>query len=362
VALNWARVARSTRTASFAVLAALCCTPSAYADATSVDGADAPIVRISVRAGDVIVRTWDRPTVQVDGGDATLTVERRTTSQAGGERSILIPEAEAKTAQGTATLPAESFVSAYIPPGDRALINVHETALDNTAPITVTIPADSVFVFAHASNGTLEVHDYRAGTFVGFASRGRLSLIDVGGTVFAQTGLGPLLVHGSNFDRIRARSLRGNVIFEHCSARQIETTAVDGSIVYDAGTFGAGLARFESTSGNVAVGTTSAANLGGRTMGGGGRVYTDFSSDSAVDARDGQADAVVKGGGPVVTATSEIGNVYLYDGSLRERESLPPEWSAPEQTLQRPGGRPRAHFAHVPRHVAPPLRYRVPSL
>jgi hypothetical protein len=359
VALTWARVARWTRTASFAVLAAACRPPAACADVTSVDGANAPIVRISVRSGDIIVRTWDRSSVQVDG-DATLTVERSTTRQAGGERSILIPEAEAKTNDGTATLPAESFVSAYIPPGERDVITVHETALDSTSPVTVTIPADSVFLFAHASNGILEVHDYRAGTFVGFASRGRLSLVGVGGTVFAQTGLGPLLVHGSSFDRIRARSLRGNVIFEHCSARQIETTAVDGSIVYDAGTFGAGLARFESTSGNVAVGTTSAANLGGRTMGG-GRVYTDFASDSAVDAGDGETTAVVKGGGPVVTATSEIGNVYLYDGSLRERGSLPPEWSAPQQTLQRPGARRKAHLLQIPRRPAP-LRYRLPSL
>jgi hypothetical protein len=89
-------------------------------------------------------------------------------------------------------------------------------------------------------------------------------------------------------------------------------------------------------------------------------VYTNFASDSAVDERDGQTDAVVKGGGPVVTATSEVGNVYLFDGSLRERGQLPPEWSAPQQTLERPGGRPRAHLAHVPRHSVP-LRYRMPA-
>ena len=294
--------------------------------------------------------------MQVDG-DASLSVERRTTKQAGGERSILIPEAQAKNAQDTVSLPAESFVSAFIPPGQRDLVSVHETSTDNAGTVTVTIPADSVFVFAHTSKGDLEVHDYRGGTFVGFASRGRLSLLGVGGTVFAQTGLGPLLVRGSNFDRLRARSLRGNVIFEHCAVRQIEATAVAGSIVYDAGTFGAGLARFESTTGNVAVGTTSSADLGGRTMDG-GHVYTNFSNNAAVDARDSETQAVVKGGGPVVTATSDVGNVYLYDGTLRDRSELPPEWSAPAQTLQRPAARPKAsHAPHPPR-----LRYNGPTL
>ncbi len=355
---TWARVARLTRTALlFTLLGAVSSSPAALADVTNVDGEKAPIVRISVRAGDVTIRTWDRSAVQVDG-DATLSVERRTTRQAGGERSILIPEAEAKNARDTVTLPAESFVSAFIPPGERDLVSVRETSPDNAGPVTVTIPSDSVFVFAHTSKGDLEVHDYRGGTFVGFASRGRLSLFGVGGTVFAQTGLGPLLVRGSNFDRLRARSLRGNVIFEHCAVRQIETTAVAGSIVYDAGTFGAGLARFESTSGNVAVGTTSSADLGGRTMDG-GHVYTHFTSNTAVDARDSETQAVVKGGGPVVTATSEVGNVYLYDGTLRDRSEMPPEWSAPEHTLHRPAAGTKA--PHGPRQP-PRARYNSPTL
>ncbi len=356
--MTWARVARSARTALLiSSLGALSSSPAALADVTNFDGEKAPIVRISVRAGDVIIRTWDRPSVQVDG-DATLSVERHTTKLPGGERSILIPEAEAKDARDTVTLPAESFVSAFIPPGERDLVSVHETSTDNAGAVTVTIPADSVFVFAHTSKGDLEVHDYHGGTFVGFASRGRLSLLGVGGTAFAQTGLGPLLVRGSNFDRLRARSLRGNVIFEHCAVRQIETTAVAGSIVYDAGTFGPGIARFESTSGNVAVGTTSSADLGGRTMDG-GHVYTNFTNGTAVDARDSETQAVVKGGGPVVTATSEVGNVYLYDGTLRDRSEMPPEWSAPEQTLQRPAARAKALRGP---HQTPRMRLNSPTL
>jgi hypothetical protein len=364
VPLSLAGVVRWTRTASrLAALAVIWGSSAplpAFADVTDVDVVNAPIVRVSVRHGNVTIRTWERSTVEVDG-DPTLAIERRSTDQAGGERSILIPQAEAKTAHHSATLPAESFVSAWIPPGERDLVSVHTISDDDVGAVTVTIPSDSVFVFAHAFEGALVVHDYRGGTFVGFAGRGRLALSGVGGTVFAQTGLGPLIVNDSRFDRLRARSLLGNVTFQRCNVREIEATAVDGSIVYDAGTFRAGLARFESKSGDVAVGAANAADLGGRATGG-GHVYTNFGDDTPVDARDGETDAVIKGGGPVVTATSETGNVFLYEGSLHEHPQMPPEWRAPGLTLARPGARPKprperaAHFVPLM-----PFRYSTPA-
>jgi hypothetical protein len=336
VALTPARVATWTRFAPlFALLAWAGYASPARADVTNLDGTNAPIVRVSLRQGDLRIRTWDRPSVEIDG-DASLAIERRTTHQAGGDRSILIPEAEAKTRSQAATLPAESFVIAHMPPGERELISVRTTSNGNVGTVTITIPADSVFVFAHIAKGNLELRDFHGGTFVGFASHGRLSLDDDGGTVFAQTGIGPLLASDSGFEHLRARSLLGNLVFERCAVRQIEATAVDGSIVYDAGIFEAGLARFESTSGNVAVSSTGSANLGGRALGN-GRVFTNFAGDTPVDTGDRQADAVVRGGGPVVTATSELGNVYLYDGSLRDHAQMPPAWNAPAATLARPG-------------------------
>lgn len=328
--INW-----TCKASLFTAVTTASCIAPALADVTNLDGVRAPIVRISIRRGDVTIRTWDRPSVHVDA-DSSVAVERKVRQEAGGERSMLIPEAQAKTAGGLVTMPPESFVSASIAAGARDVVSVRSTAGDDVGNVTVTIPADSVFVFAHASQGNLAVHDYSAGTLVGFANAGRLSLARVGGTVFVQTWLGPLLVNGSRFDRLRARSLLGNVVFEHCDVRQIETTAVNGSIVFDAGSFRVGLARFESTNGNVAIGSTAPADLGGRTLG--GAVYTNFAPDTPIDARDGQADAVVKGGGPVVEATSETGNVFLYDGSLHERAALPHEWNAPERALQRPAG------------------------
>jgi len=332
-----ARVVRWTAVAFLLALAGVRQPSTALADVTTVDASRAPIVRISVRRGDVTVRTWERQAVQVDG-DPSLSIERHPTHQEGGERSILIPEAQAKSVKGLLVLPPESFVSAALPAGERDLVSIRTTSSENVGNVTITIPSDSVFVFAHASKGDLELHDYRAGTFVGFAAHGRLALVNDGGTVFAQTGYGPLTVLDSNFDRLRARSLVGNLTFTHCTVRQIEVTSVDGSIVYDNGNFEAGLARFESMYGNVAVGSTSSAQLGGRTMAG-GRVFTNFSTDTPVDSHAGETNAVIKGGGPVVTATSEMGNVFLYDGSLHNRAQMPAEWSAPARTLRRPGVR-----------------------
>jgi hypothetical protein len=47
-------------------------------------------------------------------------------------------------------------------------------------PVTITVPSDSAFVFARTGNGTLDVHDYRGGTFVGFVGRGRMQLDERG--------------------------------------------------------------------------------------------------------------------------------------------------------------------------------------
>jgi len=199
----------------------------------------------------------------------------------------------------------------------------------------VTVPNNTVFVFARTQAGALEVHDYRTGTLMGFVGRGRLTLVNVGGTVFAQSNRGPLIVQDSSFDRLRARSLFGNITFEHCSVRQIEATSVTGSIVFDSGSFEPGLARFASARGNVAIGALGAVQMNAH-AGGDGRVYTSFDRSARVSGGNGGASAAVGSGGPVVTATSETGNVYLYDGSLHLRSRFPQSWQAPLDTLERP--------------------------
>jgi hypothetical protein len=315
------------------LLCLLATVAAARADVSTFDAADMPIVRVNVQQGNVTIRTWDRPAVQIDA-DPSLQIVQRSTEQSGAPYAVPIPY----IAQDDAELPAENFV-ATIPAGSHEAIIVRDVPGSHTVgdtPVTVTIPNNSAFVFARTGNGTLDVQGYRGGTFVGFVGRGRMELGGMGGTVFAQTARGPLTVTDSSFDRFRGRSLFGNVTFERCDVRQIETTTVYGSIVYDRGTFAPGLARFESQRGDVAVGSDGPAQLGGHAAGE-GRVYTSFQHNARIDGRDGDASAIVDGGGPVVTAMTQSGNVFFYDGSLRSRQQqLAPQWQAPIGALQRP--------------------------
>jgi hypothetical protein len=307
-----------------------------------------------MREGDVTIRTWNRPQIAIDG-DPSLSIEKRSNS-APLAAPIPIPQMEGDTPNGSAALPPETFVAAPIPEGPHDVVIVKSAANTPRGPVTVTIPSDTAFVFARAGSGKLDVSDYRGGTLAAFTRNGRLSLTNVGGTVFAQTFRGPLVVRESSFDRIRARSLFGNVSFERCDARQIETTTVDGSIVYDGGSFAPGLARFESTNGNVAIGASGNVQYGAHAVGD-GHVYTNFNARSRVDQRGTDTNAFVGEGGPLVTATTQGGNVYLYDGSLRSRTGLPPEWQPAYATLDRPGERAEEVQSRPdlgpPRYVAP---------
>jgi hypothetical protein len=309
---------------------------AARADVQSIDGVASPIVRVNVRQGDVTIRTWDRPTVQIDA-DPSLQIIRRTTQSSGAPYQVPIPNIAQNSARGEAELPAENFV-ATLPPGTHEAIIIRDgpgPRIPGATPVTVTVPNDSAFVFARTGNGTLDVRDYKGGTFVGFVGRGRMQLTNIGGTVFAQTARAPLIVSDSSFDRFRGRSLFGNVTFERCDVRQIETTTVFGSIVYDRGTFHPGLARFEAQRGDIAIGSDGPVELGGHAAGD-GRVYTDFQGSARIDGRGGAQNATVGGGGPVVTALTQGGNVFFYDGSLRSRRQMAPQWQAPLGALQRP--------------------------
>jgi hypothetical protein len=322
--------------ALFLAVALLAVAGPAAADVQVIDGTTAPIVRINIREGDVVVRTWDREAISIDG-DPSLDVERRTSEESGETVPIAIPQISAfEDTPQRVSLPPESFVTAPIPSGRREVVVVKSAPGTPRSPVTVFVPNDSAFVYARAGNGTLDVEDYRGGTLVALTRNGRLTLGNVGGTVFAQTWRGPVVVRNSNIDRVRVRSLLGNVTFERCNVRQIETTTVAGSIVYDGGSFSPGLARFESTDGNVAIGANGNVQYGAHATSD-GHVYTNFSEHVTVDTRNGGTSATVGDGGPVVTATTQGGNVYLYDGSLRGRAQLPPEWQPALATLQRPG-------------------------
>ena len=308
----------------------------ARADVQVVEGTMAPIVRINIREGAVVVRTWDREAISIDG-DPSLSIERRTAQESGQDVAIAMPLMTAPDAD--ASLPPESFVTAPIPAGPRQVVVIKSRPHTPRGPVVVTIPSDTAFVYARAAGGSLDVSDYRSGTLVALTRNGRMLLSNVGGTVFAQSLHGAVVARNSSFDRVRARSLFGNVTFERCTVRQIEATTVAGSIVYDGGSFAPGLARFESTRGNVAIGASGNVQYGAHASGD-GRVYTNFVGRAQIDARGGATNAVVGEGGPVVTATTQGGSVFLYDGSLRGRAQLPPEWQPAVETLQRPALRP----------------------
>ncbi|MDQ2857654.1 MAG: hypothetical protein M3R53_03250, partial [Candidatus Eremiobacteraeota bacterium] len=333
----------AVRMFALVALAWLGATGAVRAETTTFEALEAPIVRINVRATDVTIRTWDRAAVSIEGSPA-LVLERKMVQVSTAQIPLFVPGAGSGRGDGREALPPESFVVSSIPSGPREQVVVKmplgwQSGGTPALPLIVTVPADAVFVSARTGGGNLDVHDYRGGTFVGFAGGGRLSLYGAGGTAFVQTGRGPLRISDSSFERLRARSLSGNMTFERCRVRQIEATSVDGSLVFDGGNFEPGLARFETTRGDVAVGTSGPAQIAGHAAGA-GRVFTSFERGARVDGSDGASTAVVAGGGPLVTANTQAGNVFLYDGSLHNRRAiLPSAWQSPLGTLQHPAER-----------------------
>ncbi len=324
------------RMISYSVLTWLLASAPAWAEVTTVDGMDAPIVRIQLPAQAVVtIRTWDRPAVQVDGDGSAYAVDKPSISRI----PAYLPPTPVRMGQikgpdgQPVVLPAESFVVSSITPGPHPLVFIHSEVGHVVGPITITVPRNSALVTANVNRGSVALHDYQSGTFILHINNGSATLDGVGGDGFVQVMRGPVIVTDSTLNRLRVRTALGNQIYERCSVHQIEASSVDGSIVYDSGRFEQGLARFDSTNGDVAIGVAGGAQLAGRS-GGNGRVYTFFEQRAQVDNRDDEANAVVGGGGPVVTATSGSGNVYLYDGTLRSKVRLSAEWRPAQAALR----------------------------
>jgi len=206
------------------------------------------------------------------------------------------------------------------------------------------IPASTALLDARLRGGVgiISIDDYHGGTLFVASPGGGTRLTNVMTAAFVQMMNGRLEVNGSSFDRLRARGNNANFVFEHDRARQIELTTVSGSIVYDDGTFDPGLARFESTNGSIAIGVAAGAQVGARSND--GHVYSMWDRRTPVDQLgDNEESATIAGGGPVVNAVTGRGNVYLYDGALATRQTLPPEWRpvrqalVPQPRLQAPG-------------------------
>lgn len=307
---------------------------AARAEIQTIDDLDAPIVRVQIPAqANLTIRTWEKPAVQIDGDTSTLFVDRKTNRVPESIPPTLIRVGQTRGPDGPIVLPAESFVVSTVPPGPRSVVLIRGMAGHPVGSLVVTIPSNTALLVSNVAHGSVTLQGYQSGTFIVHLNTGVVLLEDVGGDGFVQVLRGPLLAVDSNFNRLRVRTAIGRQIFEHCNSKQIEATIVNGPIVYDNGHFEPGLARFDASVGNVAIGTTGASQLNAHVAG--GKIYTLFERRVQIDNRETEASAIVEGGGPVVTASTASGSVFLYDGSLRTKSRLPAEWHATRAALQR---------------------------
>jgi hypothetical protein len=307
----------------------------AAAGTSSWDVGDQAVVRVFVRGkgNSVEVRVWDRQTVQIENADYATPAVERAIVRFGTVRNPLsqqVPPQLYSTHDNTGlagigqTLPPEEFPYQGFRPG------VHDT-LRVTAPpgsrLIVTVPASTGLLDLRVGGGQTIIQGYRGANLYVLQGTGRVQLDGATTTAFVQLNYGTFFADDGTFDRIRVRGIGAHDVFEHCRSKQIEASSISGTIVYDGGSFDPGLARFESQTGNVALGVTSSAQLMGRSDT--GHVYTMFDQRGGANVDqhgEGDATASVGSGGPLVNALSTHGNVFLYDGTMSSRRALAPEW------------------------------------
>ncbi len=308
---------------------------------------DNPIVDVQLGTGNVTVQTWDRPDVQVSA-DGSVQVQHLDPNAVARYIPGQIPSGShtVDTAYGPVSLSAEPFVLPRLTGAQHDGITARGNG--NT---TITVPRGTALVMAHVDKGRVTLNDYR-GVFWAQAHNGGIFLNRVSGSGYVESLKGRIVATDSNFDRLRARSATSNMVFNNCTSHQIEATSRYGSIVYNNGSFEPGLARFDSEHGNVALGVRGGAQIGAHSEN--GRVMSNFSNGTQVSGNGNTTQAQIQGGGPVVTATSRDGSVYLYNGSLNAH----PQFQA-ELRGNRAGGFVRAPVMRAPAatHFAPQYPY-----
>lgn len=315
---------KAAAAAAAALLALLFLPDRALAQSTTltIPVSSSPVLRVQVRSGTLQIRTWNQPQIQIASSDPVQVqhFEPDAVGRALGTGDIPIFSTVVLTAQGPLLLPAEDFDIGPVGMNHDGVV-IRGAADD--VNLVVTVPAATAFVWAMVGRGEIRMQDYRAGSFVARVHAGRIELRNVGGNGYAEAARGGIVVAASAFNRLRARTAIGNIRFEDCNARQIEVSSIDGSIAYDNGTFAPGLARFESQNGDVAIGIAGGAlQIGAHS--GAGKVFQSLAG-ARIAGTQSDAQASIGGGGPVVTASSERGNVYLYTGALK-RARVPRQW------------------------------------
>jgi len=295
--------------------------------------ADQAVVQVwGGNRSEVTVRAWDRATMQLDTDDESVQVTRRPVAFGTLQNplAVTIPLATIRVRNddgtfGFSTLPPEDFPYASdFSAGTHDSVRIVAAA---GAHVTLMVPSTVAILDARVRGaGLLTIDGYRGGTLFVGSGGGQTMLSNIAtSAAFVQVMNGRLAVNDSSFERLRARGNNALFLFQHDRVRQVAATTVAGAIVFDDTTFVPGLARFESRTGAIAIGASSGAEIEARSVA--GHVFGLWDKRTPLEMRgDNEATATVNGGGPVVSAVSESGNIFLYDGSLATRREVPPEW------------------------------------
>lgn len=186
--------------------------------------------------------------------------------------------------------------------------------------VTLTIPAQTPLVLASVRLGSVTVDGFTGTALVTHVTAGEVHLSNVSTTAAVQVNNGPVFIANSAFPRLRLRTGRGNVFMSNCRASQIQVTSLVGSILFDNGTFDPGLAHFETDRGSIAIGVTGGTQIDAHSSA--GRIFYDTGNESNVNRSPYDAQALLNGGGPVVTASSINGAVLFYRGTLHQYPQL----------------------------------------
>ncbi|HEY1654756.1 MAG TPA: hypothetical protein VGF86_06570 [Candidatus Tumulicola sp.] len=338
-----------------ALLLALACPLLARADADNgVPVGPTPWVDVQLESGTLTVKTWDRPQVQVTT-KGRVDVRHVDAAQTDPRipRQYTVWSQTVPTEHGNVTMPEESFVLPRL-----AGTSHDQVVARGAGDTTVMIPRRTALVTADVGTGRFNLRNYK-GAFIAHVADGGVSLNRVHGSGYVEALRGPVTASNSTFDRLRARTATGNMIFRGCTSHQIEASSNYGSIVYDNGRFQPGLAHFESVHGNVALGVRGGAQIGARS--GAGHIVSSFPNGAQLRGRN-SAQATVRGGGPLVTAVSKQGSVYIYNGSVRAHPRVQNELR--QAQVLRPGGPsnyPATQYQAPRQYQAPSRQYQAPN-
>jgi hypothetical protein len=328
---------------------------SARADAanTVIPTTPSPFVWIQLDGGAVTIRTWDRSAIGLQS-DPSVTFNHAPPRELGGPQEIPLWSQTIKTPAGDLTLAPEAFVLPPFEPGEHDALVVR-----GEGDVTLTIPAQTPLVLANVRVGSVNIEGFTGTALVAHVIAGEMHLTNVSTTAAVQVNNGPVFITNSDFPRLRLRTGRGNVFMTNSRASQIQVTSLVGSILFDNGSFDPGLAHFETDRGSIAIGVTGGAEIAAHS--GTGQIFYNVGDPNNVSRTSTDAQAMVDGGGPVITATSNSGSVIFYRGMLHQYPQLEriigPKLRGPQQ--QPPFGRPPRQQPR-PQPQRQPLRRRVP--